>query len=99
MMPALVEGEEEEEDDAVIKDPLPEKLQNSMVSTHSKMRASFQRSRWSFTLMNNTPVCQKRVLKQHQLCVIPCDYRGIMGLQTRLTSYCIIGDWEALNSL
>uniref|UniRef100_A0A3P9I815 Pecanex-like protein n=1 Tax=Oryzias latipes TaxID=8090 RepID=A0A3P9I815_ORYLA len=28
MMPALVEGEEE--DDAVIKDPLPEKLQNSM---------------------------------------------------------------------
>lgn len=37
MMPALVEGEEEEEDDAVIKDPLPEKLQNSMVSTHSKM--------------------------------------------------------------
>uniref|UniRef100_A0A8C7X1B7 Pecanex-like protein n=1 Tax=Oryzias sinensis TaxID=183150 RepID=A0A8C7X1B7_9TELE len=30
MMPALVEGEEEGEDDAVIKDPLPEKLQNSM---------------------------------------------------------------------
>uniref|UniRef100_A0A3B3BVY1 Pecanex-like protein n=1 Tax=Oryzias melastigma TaxID=30732 RepID=A0A3B3BVY1_ORYME len=30
MMPALVESEEEEEDDAVIKDPLPEKLQNSM---------------------------------------------------------------------
>lgn len=31
VMPALVESEEEEEEDADIKDPLPEKLQNSMV--------------------------------------------------------------------
>ncbi|XP_034041097.1 pecanex-like protein 2 isoform X3 [Thalassophryne amazonica] len=30
LMPALVESEEEEEDDTDIKDPLPEKLQNSM---------------------------------------------------------------------
>lgn len=36
MMPALVESEEEEEDDAVIKDPLPEKLQNSMVTIESR---------------------------------------------------------------
>lgn len=31
-MPALVESDEEEEDDTNIKDPLPEKLQNSMVT-------------------------------------------------------------------
>ena len=31
-MPDLVESEEEEEDDTEIKDPLPEKLQNSMVT-------------------------------------------------------------------
>lgn len=31
-MPALVESEEEEEEDTDIKDPLPEKLQNSMVT-------------------------------------------------------------------
>lgn len=32
IMPDLVESEEEEEDDTEIKDPLPEKLQNSMVT-------------------------------------------------------------------
>ena len=32
-MPALVESEEEEEEDTESKDPLPEKLQNSMVTT------------------------------------------------------------------
>lgn len=32
MMPPLVEGEEEEEEGADIKDPLPEQLQNSMVN-------------------------------------------------------------------
>lgn len=31
-MPALVESEEEEEEDTDIIDPLPEKLQNSMVT-------------------------------------------------------------------
>lgn len=31
-MPTLVEGEEEEAEDAESKDPLPEKLQNSMVT-------------------------------------------------------------------
>lgn len=31
-MPALVESEEEEEEDTESKDPLPEKLQNSMVT-------------------------------------------------------------------
>lgn len=31
-MPALVESDEEEEDDTNSKDPLPEKLQNSMVT-------------------------------------------------------------------
>lgn len=31
-MPALVENEEEEEEDTEGKDPLPEKLQNSMVT-------------------------------------------------------------------
>lgn len=32
IMPALVESEEEEEVDTESKDPLPEKLQNSMVT-------------------------------------------------------------------
>lgn len=34
IMPALVESEEEETEDTDSKDPLPEKLQNSMVTGH-----------------------------------------------------------------
>lgn len=33
-MPALVESEEEDDEDSDSKDPLPEKLQNSMVTKH-----------------------------------------------------------------
>lgn len=40
-MPALVESEEEEEEDAEIKDPLPEKLQNSMVTMNNERKRMF----------------------------------------------------------
>lgn len=38
MMPVLVESEEEEDGDADCKDPLPEKLQSSMVRILSVFR-------------------------------------------------------------
>lgn len=57
-MPALVESEEEEEEDTESKDPLPEKLQNSMVTREDWIQmhwcdVSIGSGQWMMSLCQN----------------------------------------------